>query len=210
MGQGAHGARRDPCAGRRGLEAPRRARGNHGRARDDPIAAAARVRARDARRRHAAPDARAPAHLGARAARPTRARRSRDARRGLERSLHARSGRALRRLDRGQRMNGGFGDMGSLLKQAQQMQRELDRVREELKTRTVEGSAGGGAVRVTSSGDRTIVAIEVSAELLARPDKTLVEDLVLAATRDAQAKAARLAAEAMAKVTGGIQLPGLF
>jgi len=107
-------------------------------------------------------------------------------------------------------MNGGFGDMGSLLKQAQQMQRELDRVREELKTRTVEGSAGGGAVRVTSSGDRTIVAIEVSAELLARPDKTLVEDLVLAATRDAQAKAARLAAEAMAKVTGGIQLPGLF
>jgi len=107
-------------------------------------------------------------------------------------------------------MNGGFGDMGSLLKQAQQMQRELDRVREELKTRTVEGSAGGGAVRVTASGDRTIVAIEVSAELLARPDKTLVEDLVLAATRDAQAKAAHLAAEAMTKVTGGIQLPGLF
>jgi DNA-binding YbaB/EbfC family protein len=107
-------------------------------------------------------------------------------------------------------MNGAFGDMGSLLKQAQQMQRELDRVREELKTRTVEGTAGGGAVRVTASGDRSIVRIEFSAELLARPDKTLFEDLVLAATRDAQAKAARLAAEAMAKVTGGIQLPGLF
>lgn len=107
-------------------------------------------------------------------------------------------------------MNGAFGDMGSLLKQAQQMQRELDRVREELKTRTVEGTAGGGAVRVTASGDRTVVKVELSAELLARPDKTLLEDLVLAATRDAQAKAARLAAEAMAKVTGGIQLPGLF
>jgi hypothetical protein len=90
------------------------------------------------------------------------------------------------------------------------MQRELDRVREELKTRTVEGTAGGGAVRVTASGDRSIIRIEFSAELLARPDKTLFEDLVLAATRDAQAKAARLAAEAMAKVTGGIQLPGLF
>jgi len=107
-------------------------------------------------------------------------------------------------------MNGAFGDMGSLLKQAQQMQRELDRVREELKSRMVEGSAGGGAVRVTASGDRSIVKIELSAELLARPERTLVEDLVLAATRDAQAKAARLAAEAMAKVTGGIQLPGLF
>ena len=107
-------------------------------------------------------------------------------------------------------MNGAFGDMGSLLKQAQQMQRELDRVREELKTRTVEGTAGGGAARVTASGDRTVVKVELSAELLARPDKTLLEDLVLAATRDAQAKAARLAAEAMAKVTGGIQLPGLF
>lgn len=107
-------------------------------------------------------------------------------------------------------MNGAFGDMGSLLKQAQQMQRELDRVREELKTRTVEGTAGGGAVRVTASGDRTILKVEFSAELLARPEKTLLEDLVIAATRDAQAKAARLAAEAMAKVTGGIQLPGLF
>ena len=107
-------------------------------------------------------------------------------------------------------MNGAFGDMGSLLKQAQQMQRELDRVREELKTRTVEGTAGGGAVRVTASGDRTVVKVELSAELLTRPDKTLLEDLVLAATRDAQAKAARLAADAMAKVTGGIQLPGLF
>ena len=62
-------------------------------------------------------------------------------------------------------MNGAFGDMGSLLKQAQQMQRELDRVREELKTRTVEGTAGGGAVRVTASGDRTVVKVELSAEL---------------------------------------------
>jgi DNA-binding YbaB/EbfC family protein len=90
------------------------------------------------------------------------------------------------------------------------MQRELDRVREELKNRTVEGSAGGGAVRVLASGDRSIVKIELSAELLARPDKALIEDLVLAASRDAQAKAARLAAEAMGKVTGGMQLPGLF
>ena len=45
-------------------------------------------------------------------------------------------------------MTNSFGEMGSLLKQAQQMQRELDRVREELRTRTVEGTAGGGAVRV--------------------------------------------------------------
>lgn len=107
-------------------------------------------------------------------------------------------------------MNGSFGDMGSLLKQAQQMQRELDRVREELKSRTVEGTAGGGAVRVLVSGDRSVTKVEIAQELLSRPDKALLEDLVLGALRDGHAKATRMSNEAMAKVTGGIQLPGLF
>lgn len=107
-------------------------------------------------------------------------------------------------------MTGSFGEMGSLLKQAQQMQRDLDKVREELKTRTVEGSAGGGAVRVQVSGDRNVVKVELAPELLARPDKALLEDLLLAALRDGMGKAGRMQAEALAKVTGGIQLPGLF
>jgi DNA-binding YbaB/EbfC family protein len=107
-------------------------------------------------------------------------------------------------------MTGSFGEMGSLLKQAQQMQRDLDKVREELKTRTVEGSSGGGAVRVTITGDRSVTKVEISPELLAKPDKALVEDLLLAALRDGMSKATRMSSEAFSKITGGIHLPGLF
>jgi len=107
-------------------------------------------------------------------------------------------------------MSGSFGELGSLLKQAQQMQRELDRVREELKTRTVEGIAGGGTVRVQVSGDRNVLKIEIAPELLAKPDKALLEDLVLAALRDGLGRASQVSSEAFARITGGIQLPGLF
>ncbi len=107
-------------------------------------------------------------------------------------------------------MTGSFGEMGSLLKQAQQMQRDLDRVREELRTRTVEGSAGGGAVRVLVTGDRQVAKVEIADEVVAAGDRAMVEDLVLAALRDGVAKAATMAEEAMARVTGGVNLPGLF
>jgi hypothetical protein len=107
-------------------------------------------------------------------------------------------------------MTGSFGEIGSLLKQAQQMQRELDRVREELKARTVEGSSGGGAVRVWVTGDRSVTKIEIAPELLAKPEKALLEDLVLAALRDGLGKANKLSTDAFAKITGGLQLPGMF
>lgn len=107
-------------------------------------------------------------------------------------------------------MTGSFGELGSLLKQAQQMQRDLDRVREELKARTVEGSAGGGAVRVLVTGDRQVTKVTLAPELLQQPDKSLLEDLLVAALSDGIAKATRMSNEALGKVTGGINLPGLF
>ena len=107
-------------------------------------------------------------------------------------------------------MSGSFGELGSLLKQAQQMQREIDRVREELKQTTVEGTAGGGAVRVFVSGDRHVTGIEIKPEVLKDGDVEMVEDLVLGALKDGTAKAAKLAEEALGKVTGGVNLPGLF
>jgi len=107
-------------------------------------------------------------------------------------------------------MSGSFGEFGSLLKQAQQMQRELDRVREELRQRTVEGTAGGGAVRVLVTGDRQVTRVEISPEVLKDGDAALVEDLVLTALRDGIGKAAKLAEESLGRVTGGIHLPGLF
>ncbi len=107
-------------------------------------------------------------------------------------------------------MSGSFGDMGNLLKQAQHMQRELDRVREELRNTTVEGTAGGNAVRVEVTGDRRVTKVQISEEAVASGDKETLEDLVLAALRDGMGRAQKLAEESMGNVTGGMQLPGLF
>jgi DNA-binding YbaB/EbfC family protein len=107
-------------------------------------------------------------------------------------------------------MTSSFGEFGSLLKQAQQMQRELDRVREQLRETTCEGSAGGGAVRVLVTGDRQVTRVEISDEVLASGDKGLIEDLILSALRDGGEKAGKLAREAIGKVTGGVNLPGLY
>lgn len=107
-------------------------------------------------------------------------------------------------------MSGSLGDMGSLLRQAQQMQRELDRVREELRRSVVEGTSGGGAVRVEITGDRRVQSVQISDEAFAGQDKALLEDLLLAALRDGLTKAEALAEESMGRVTGGMNLPGLF
>ena len=107
-------------------------------------------------------------------------------------------------------MSGSFGELGSLLKQAQKMQRDLDKAREELRKTTVEGTAGAGAVRVVVTGDRQVTVVEISKETLETCDKEMIEDLVLAALRDGISRAAKLADETMGKVTGGVNLPGLF
>lgn len=107
-------------------------------------------------------------------------------------------------------MSGSLGDMGNLLKQAQNMQRELDRVREELREATVEGTAGGGLVKVVISGDRRVQSMEIAQEVVDSGDKAALEDLVCAALRDGMDRAQKLAEESLGQVTGGIQLPGLF
>lgn len=107
-------------------------------------------------------------------------------------------------------MSGAFGDMGNLLKQAQKMQRDLERAREELKAARVEGSAGGGAVRVEADGDGQILGVHIQPEVLSGGDAGMLEDLVLAAARDAHGKATLLREERLGRVSGGLNLPGLF
>ena len=107
-------------------------------------------------------------------------------------------------------MSGAFGDMGNLLKQAQQMQRELDRAREELRSAKVEGSAGGGAVRVEVNGDGQVQRIHIRPETLETKDAAAIESLVLAAVREGIDKAAALREERLARLTGGLNLPGLL
>lgn len=107
-------------------------------------------------------------------------------------------------------MSGSFGEMGNLLKQAQQMQRELDRAREELRTMKVDGTSGGGAVRVEVSGDGQVNRVQIRPETLQGADVTLIEDLVLAAVRDGIGKAQALREERLSRLTGGLNLPNLF
>ncbi len=107
-------------------------------------------------------------------------------------------------------MSGSFGEMGNLLKQAQKLQRAMDEAREELRTTTVEGMAGGGVVRTTVRGDGLVESIEISDEAVRQGDKDLLEEMVLAAVQDGIARANRLSEERMSKVTGGLDLPGLM
>lgn len=105
----------------------------------------------------------------------------------------------------------GLGDMGNLLKQAQEMQRQVDRVKNELRASAVEGQAGGGAVRIEISSDRhEVKSVHVSPEIARSGDPQLLEDLFLGALQDALRRAEETEREAIGRVTGGMQLPGLF
>jgi DNA-binding YbaB/EbfC family protein len=106
-------------------------------------------------------------------------------------------------------MSGTFGEMGNLLKQAQQMQRELDRAREELRTARIEGMAQNGAVRVEVNGEGMVLKVHIKPELASSGDVTNLEELVLAAMRDALQRSSAMREERLARVTGGLNLPGL-
>ena len=103
----------------------------------------------------------------------------------------------------------GFGEMGNLLKQAQQMQQELDRANQELKAARIEGVAGGGAVRAEVDGQGEIVRIKLDKQCVDPTQVALLEDLVAAAVRDAQRRSEKVRKERLSKVTGGLNLPGL-
>ena len=105
-------------------------------------------------------------------------------------------------------MSGSFGDMGNLLKQAQRMQAAMKEAREELDELELVGSSGGGVVGVTVSANGEVKSVRISEEAMKTEDRSLLEGLVLAATQDALSQAKRLREERLAKVTGGLNLPG--
>jgi len=104
----------------------------------------------------------------------------------------------------------GTGDMGGILRQAQKMQKEMARIQEELKERVVEGQAGGGMVKVFANGAQEVVGVKMNPQVIDPSDAEMLEDLILAATTQALKKARELAESEMAKVTGGLGLPGIM
>jgi DNA-binding YbaB/EbfC family protein len=99
--------------------------------------------------------------------------------------------------------------MGNLAKMAQQMQADMARVEQELRDLEVEGTAGGGVVRATVTGKQEILSITIDPGVVDPDDVEMLQDLVLAAVADALGKARVAAEEKMARVTGGLRIPGL-
>jgi DNA-binding YbaB/EbfC family protein len=103
----------------------------------------------------------------------------------------------------------GTGGMGNLLKQAQEMQSRMAKIQEELAQKTVDGSAGGGMVRVTVNGQLALTAIKIDPTVINSEEKEMLEDLIMAAINDGMRKARDMASSEMSKITGGLKIPGL-
>ena len=98
---------------------------------------------------------------------------------------------------------------GNLARMAHQMQSEMARVQGELATLTLDGSAGGGAVRATVNGKGELVSVAIDPDVVAGADIEMLQDLVMAAVNDALRAARAEAERRMAAITGGLRLPGL-
>ena len=103
----------------------------------------------------------------------------------------------------------GFGDMSSLLKQAQGMQKKMQSAEKELAERIIEGTAGGGVVKVYVNGLQELQAVKIEPDAVDPEDVETLEDLVTAAVRQALNASKELRSKEMAKVTGGMNLPGM-
>ena len=118
-------------------------------------------------------------------------------------------------MARGYGGGGGFGggaNLNNLMKQAQKMQKDVARVQEELADKTVEATAGGGAVKVVATCDKVIQELIIDPEVVDPGDIEMLQDLVVAAVNEALRKADETSTSEMNKITGGMGggMPGLF
>jgi len=90
------------------------------------------------------------------------------------------------------------------------MQAKMAKMQEELKTKQIEASSGGGMVKVTSNGQQEILEIKIEPSLLEEKDIEMLQDLVLAAVNEALNRSREMVQEEMAKITGGFNIPGLI
>lgn len=102
---------------------------------------------------------------------------------------------------------GGLGDMGKMMKAAQEMQTKMTALQEELHTMMVVGESGAGLVKATATAKGELTALEIDPSIFNPEEKEVVEDLILAAVKDAQSKASDRAQEEMRKLTESMGLP---
>ncbi|MCA8882975.1 MAG: YbaB/EbfC family nucleoid-associated protein [Rhodobacteraceae bacterium] len=102
---------------------------------------------------------------------------------------------------------GALGDVGKMMKAAQEMKTKMEALQEELAAITVEGESGAGLVRATATAKGELTALAIDPSIFHADEKEMVEDLILAAIKDAQAKAQDRAQREMQKLTEGMGLP---
>jgi DNA-binding YbaB/EbfC family protein len=104
-------------------------------------------------------------------------------------------------------MGMGGGNMSQLLQQAQKMQREVEKVQEEVKNSTIDATSGGGAVKVTINGIHEIKTLKIDPKVVDPEDVEMLQDLIIAACNEASRKLEEFSTNKMNEVTGGVKMP---
>jgi DNA-binding YbaB/EbfC family protein len=101
-------------------------------------------------------------------------------------------------------------NFGNIMKQAKKMQERMVELQEELATKRVEATAGGGMVSVSVNGKFELLSLKIEKEVVNPEDVEMLQDLIVAAVNEGIRKAQEMAAAEMGKITGGMQIPGLM
>ena len=101
-------------------------------------------------------------------------------------------------------------DMSEIMRQAQQMQQKMRQVQEDLAARSVTASVGGGMVTVTVNGKNELLNLQIDKEVINPDEQAMLQDLIISAVNEGIRKAQDMAQAEMRKLTGGINIPGLF
>jgi nucleoid-associated protein EbfC len=101
-------------------------------------------------------------------------------------------------------------DMKFLMKQAQDMQKKMEAIKQELAQKEIKVASGGGMVELVINGQQEIKEIHIERDIIDAEDKEMLEDLVLAAVNEGIRQSKEMVNEEMSKLTGGINLPGMF
>ncbi|MCM2265455.1 MAG: YbaB/EbfC family nucleoid-associated protein [Desulfuromonadales bacterium] len=104
----------------------------------------------------------------------------------------------------------GRGGMGNIMKQAQMMKKRMEQLQQELEERRIEATAGGGMVKAVVSGKQQLIALTIDPKAVDPEDVEMLQDLVVAAVSEALKQSHKIADEEMGKITGGLNIPGLF
>lgn len=102
------------------------------------------------------------------------------------------------------------GNMSGMMKKVQQMQKQIKKLQDELKQRTVEVTVGGGALTLVMNGEKNVESVHIDPKIIDPEDAEMLEDLIVAAVNEANKKVDDMMASEMGKITGGMHIPGMF